>query len=247
LCNDNLSGIAVQTFLARAVASSPRRYTYRFVFAPGTIGAISWLSLNEKRLARVRAGMVLALLGDSGPITYKRTRSGDCWIDRVLEYALKASQSKYRTIRFSPYGYDERQFGSPGIDVPVGRLTRTPNGEYPEYHTSADNLELVSAESLRESLEICLSAVKIIESDRYFVNANPKCEPQLGRRGLYAPMGGVQDIADYHHALLWLLSFSEGKHSLLDIARKADLPFDVIVEAARALQGAGLLTSASQN
>jgi aminopeptidase-like protein len=239
LCNDNLSGIAVATALATELSKSKPRLSYRFVFAPGTIGSITWLARNDGSL-NVRHGLVLGLLGDRGPLTYKRSRQGKADIDRIAEFALPLISTSARHIDFSPYGYDERQLCSPGFDLPVGRLTRTPNSEYPEYHTSADDFGIIDVDCLAESLRACATLLSIAERNASFVNLNPKCEPRLGKRGLFRDTGG-RHPGDFEHALLWVLNQSEGRHDLLDIARKSGLPFDLIADAADALLNVGLL------
>ena len=241
LCNDNLSGIALLTYLAMWLEGRSRRYSYRFVFAPGTIGAITWLSLNENVLGRIRHGLVVGLLGDRGGFTYKRSRRGDAEIDRIVSYALRVTGVVHEVVDFTPYGYDERQFCSPGINLPVGRLTRTPNGAYPEYHSSADNLDLVHPSSLQESLTLCATIVDLIEKNRTYVNTNPKCEPQLGKRGLYRQVGGIKDPGQREYALLWLLNQSDGTHSLFDIAERSGIEFMSLVAAAADLEACGLL------
>lgn len=240
LCNDNLSGNAVMAELARRLRERQSKFTYRFVWAPGTIGSITWLSRNEERLQRVRAGLVGVLLGDAGPFHYKRTRSGTEEIDRVVEFVLRERQPGAKFLDFSPYGYDERQFGSPGIAMPVGRLTRSPNGAYEEYHSSADNLDFVRPEYLVESLQVLERIIEVLEGNAYYQNTQPKCEPQLGRRGLYGSTGGSQP-KQREHAMLWVLSMSDGTHSLLDICTKSGIDFDVVRGAADDLLGAGLL------
>jgi aminopeptidase-like protein len=231
LCNDNLSGIAVATFLAQHLASaSRRRYSYRFLFVPGTIGPITWLALNEPRVHRIAHGLVLTLLGDPGAFTYKRSRRGDAEIDRAVEHVLHPLDSEARN--FSPWGYDERQYCSPGFDLPVGCLMRTPHGEFPEYHTSADDLDLVRPESLAESLAVVSQVVEVLEGNASYVNRSPKGEPQLGRRGLYGSLGGGVEGRQRQLALLWVLNLSDGDHSLLDIADRAGLPFATIRQAA---------------
>jgi len=237
LANDNTSGMAVMTALAEWIASEPRRFTYRFVFAPGTIGSLAWLKRNETQLARVRHGLVLALLGDPGSLTYKRSRREVTEIDAIVPYVLSGQGA---AIPFSPYGYDERQLCSPGFDLPVGRLTRSVNGGYAQYHTSADDLTLIRPDCLAQSLEVCQHVVEVIEGNRRYLNLKPKGEPRLGARGLYGPLGG-QGPAEREHALLWILNQSDGAHSLLDIARKSGLAFSVIREAASALETVGLL------
>jgi aminopeptidase-like protein len=244
LANDNLSSLVVATFLGSLLQGAQRRYTYRILFIPGTIGAIAWLARNEDCAARVRHGLVLATLGDPGPFTYKRSRRGDAAIDRVVEFVLREGRSKWATRPFTPYGYDERQYCSPGFDLPVGRLTRTPNGEYPEYHTSADDLSLIRPEALADSLATCLRIVEVVEGDRTFLNTQPKCEPQLGRRGLYGALGGLPDPGPRSLAMLWILNLSDGVHSLLDIAERAGISFDLIRDTALLLEANGLLRPA---
>ena len=241
LANDNLSSVAVASHLARILAGRRRRYTYRFLFVPGTIGAITWLARNEAAASRVRHGLVLACTGDPGPSTYKRSRIGDAEIDRAVEHVLRHSGAPYSIADFTPYGYDERQYCSPGFNLPVGSLSRTPYGRFPEYHTSADNLELVRPEFLQDTLNKILAVVDILETNETFVNTSPKGEPQLGRRGLYSALGGRTDATQMEQALLWVLNQSDGTRSLLDVAVRSGMPFQVIRRAAAALFDAGLL------
>lgn len=241
LANDNLAGVAVAVELALRLAERRPRHTYRFVFAPGTIGAITWLALNRDRVGRIGAGLVLACAGDRGSLTYKRSRRGNAEIDRVMEHVLRASGRPHTVVDFSPYGYDERQYCSPGFDLGVGSLTRTPYGAYPEYHTSADNPGFVSPEAMTETLETLWEAVDVLERDRRYLNLSPYGEPQLGRRGLYGSLGGRSDTKRDQMAMLWVLNLSDGDHSLLDIAERSGLPFPLVADAALALQSAGLL------
>jgi aminopeptidase-like protein len=241
LCNDNLSGVAVMTLLAKHLSTRSTKYSYRFLFIPGTIGAITWLSLNEQNVTKIKHGLVAACLGDSGGFTYKKSRRGDTDIDRAAVLAIKHSGTSYRINAFTPFGYDERQFCSPGFDLPVGCLMRTPHGQYPEYHTSADNLGFVLPECLEESYSLYLSIFDILENNSTYVNQNPKCEPQLGRRGLYAMVGGHQNDRTKELALLWVLNLSDGYHSLLDISEKSGIAFTPLKEASDALAKNGLL------
>lgn len=241
LANDNLSGVVVAAFIARAIAASRRRYTYRFVFAPGTIGAITWLARHEDVVPRIRHGLVLTGVGDAGSLTYKQTRAGDAEIDRAMAHLLAGSAHGGTVVPFSPWGYDERQYGSPGFDLAVGCLMRTPHGTYPEYHTSADDPSFVTPASLSGTLAACLALGDVLERNRTYVNVSPKGEPQLGRRGLYPSIGGGPAGPD-RMAVLWVLNQSDGTHSLLDIASRSDLPFDQIAGAADALEAVGLLT-----
>lgn len=247
LCNDNLTGIALAALLARELGREHPRLSYRFVFGPGTIGSITWLARNDGALGRVRHGLVVGLAADRGPLTYKRSRRGDAQIDRIGALVLGRLDARARCVDFSPYGYDERQLCSPGFDLPVGRLTRTPNGEYPEYHSSADDFSLVDRGAFRQTLRACAEMLAIADRDATYRNLNPKCEPQLGRHGLYRGTGGTQPAA-FEHALLWVLNQSDGRHSLLDIAERSGLEFDILAAASDALLGAGLLEqSAPQN
>ncbi len=239
LANDNLTGIAVAVALARALLKERPRLTWRFVFGPGTIGSLAWLSRNEQHLGRIRSGLTIGLLGDSGALTYKRSRRGDCVTDRVAEHVLRGLAPTARIVDFEPYGYDERQFCSPGFNLPVGRLTRSPNEQYPEYHTSADNLELLQPSSLAESIGALGGIIAVLDENRGLQNLSAKGEPRLGKRGLYGTVGGTAPDA-FEHALLWVLSFSDGEHDLLAIAKRSGLDFNLLARAATALENAGL-------
>jgi aminopeptidase-like protein len=240
LANDNLSGIALVTYLARALSRGQRRFSYRFVFAPGTIGAITWLSRNESLLARIRHGLVVSNVGDPGGLTYKQSRIGEAEIDRAAAHVLGSWAGDTEVVEFSPYGYDERQYCSPGFNLPVGSLSRSVHGTFPEYHTSADDLSFVRPEFLEDSLSACLAILDVLEGNARYRNMSPKGEPQLGRRGLYGDTGG-HDRAEAELALLWVLNLSDGWNSLLDIAERSALPFTVIREAADRLLRADLL------
>ena len=242
LCNDNLSGISVATHLASYLQSRDTRFTYRFVFAPATIGSIAWMSLNRDRLDRVRHGIVLAMLGDASPIRYKASRGGRHAIDRAARLVLRDYYPAGSEVPYSPWGFDERQFASPGIDLPVGRLTRALPGELPEEHTSADDFSLVSASGLQQSWRACIHILDVLERNRCYRNLQPCGEPQLGRRGLFRSTGGYYDsVPERQLALLWILNQSDGATTLIDIAERAGLPFDLLAHAASDLQVAGLL------
>lgn len=224
LGNDNLSGVVIAAFLGRHLAARPRRYTYRLLFAPGTIGAITWLALNESGLGRIAHGLVLTCLGDAGPLHYKKSRRGNATIDRAMRHLLAARGGAHAILDFSPTGYDERQYGSPGLDLPVGRLTRTLPGRFPEYHTSGDDLDLVRPTALADSFAVCLELFELLEENRTYLSQNPKGEPQLGRRGLYHSVGGRPQEPE-ELAMLWVLNLADGRHTLLDIAERASLPW----------------------
>jgi aminopeptidase-like protein len=241
LANDNLSGLTVATSLARLLADIDRRYSYRFLFIPGTIGAITWLARNREASKRVRHGLVLTCVGDTGGFHYKRSRRGDAEIDRVAAHVLRHSGEPSEVLDFSPYGYDERQYCSPGFNLPVGCLMRSVWGTFSEYHTSADNLDFIQPDSLARSLRACVAIVDVLENNRRYVNQSPYCEPQLGKRNLYRSTGG-DSIGTEVNARLWVLSLSDGDHTLLDIAERSNIPFFTISEAARLLSEAGLLS-----
>lgn len=244
LCNDNLSGIAVCMNLAKELATRHRYYSYRFLFIPGTIGAITWLARNEKILGRIKYGLVTSLLGIDSIFTYKRSRQATACIDRIVEYALSKWPVQSEIINFIPYGYDERQFCSPGFNLPVGNITRVPFGEYPEYHTSADNFDLVSEKGLNDSLAVFQHIIGFIEADRKYVNQFPKGEPQLGKRGLYDNVGGRNDSKKLQLAFLWVLNYSDGQHTLTDICMLSGMELSIIREAAGMLLSKGLIKPA---
>ncbi|MCL4182257.1 MAG: DUF4910 domain-containing protein [Burkholderiaceae bacterium] len=240
LANDNLTGIAVAAALADALRVERPRLTWRFIFGPGTIGSLVWLSRNEHRLSRLRAGLTIGLLGDAGPLRYKRSRRGDTVTDRVAAYVLAREPFNGRVTDFEPYGYDERQFCSPGFDLPIGRITRSPNGTYPEYHTSADDLSLVRPDKLAESIRVVAQTIAVLDANRRVLNLSSKGEPRLGKRGLYGTLGGAGP-GEFEHALLWVLSLADGSNDLLAIAGRSGIAFELIDRAATALEQAALV------
>ena len=239
LANDNLAALAIATRLAARLNAANPRYTYRFLFIPGTIGSITWLARNQERIGKVKHGLVLACAGDPGSLTYKRSRRGDAEIDRAARYVLR--DRPHTIVDFSPYGYDERQFCSPGFNLGVGCLTRTPYAAYPEYHTSADNPDFVSPHAMVDTLEAVWEILAVLDRDRRYLNLSPYGEPQLGKRGLYESLGGRSDTKQAQMAMLWVLNYSDGEHSLLDIALRSGLPFAAVAAAADALHDAGLV------
>jgi aminopeptidase-like protein len=241
LANDNLSGIAVATLLAKELSRRTLRNSYRFLFAPGTIGPLTWLHENRDRLDRVAHGLTVSCIGDGGDLTYKRSRRGDADVDRAVETVLRDSGRPHRVLEWEPWGGDERQFGAPGFNLPVGTLMRTPHGEFDGYHTSADGLERISPTSLEDSIRTCLAVIDVLESNRTVVNLSPYGEPQLGRRGLYRSAGGAVATPDDERALLWVLNQSDGGASLLDIAGRSGLAYPVIRRAAERLEEADLV------
>jgi len=242
LCNDNLSGISIATFLGQWLSRLPRRrLSYRLLFIPGTIGSITWLARNQDKVDAIRHGLVLTGLGGPGGLVYKRSRRTDAFIDRAAVNVLRHWSQDSEIRDFTPYGYDERQYCSPGINLPVGCLSRTPYGEYPEYHTSADDLSFVTADRLADSYRACRALIEVLEGNATYLTLNPMCEPQLGRRGLYGAMGGAAESRRHEMALLWVLNLCDGDHNLLDVAERSSLSFDAVRNAAVLLEEHGLL------
>jgi len=242
LANDNCSGIALLTHLAKRLAGIRTRCSYRFLFAPGTIGAITWLARNEDKARRIKHGLVVSMVGDGGGPTYKKSRRGDAMIDRAVVHVLRHSGLTPTILNFSPYGYDERQYCSPAFNLPVGLFQRSKFGAIPQYHTSADNLDFIRPEYLAQSYRLIAEALNVIENDAIYQNTLPKCEPQLGKRGLYGAIGGDKDAAAKNMAMLWILNLADGSHSLMDIAERAELPFETIQKTTQLLCNYRLLT-----
>jgi aminopeptidase-like protein len=221
------------------------RRTHRLLLSPGTLGPLAWLAANEGRLDGIHAGLAVMCVGDPGRFTYKRTRHGNAIVDRALALALRDSGAEHSITDFVPWGGDERQFASPGFDLPVGAFSRTPPGAFVENHTSADDLDFVSADALGESLEVVLSALAALESDRRYLSLNPKGEPQLGRRGLSRRMGG-QKGGSSEMALFWNLNLADGSHGVLDVAERSGLSVAEVADAAAALVASGLLVEVAE-
>lgn len=243
MCNDNLTGISILTYLAKLLQSRKLKYSYRFLFIPETIGAITWLSINEKNIEKIKGGLVATCLGDSGCMTYKKSRRENSIIDKTVQKVLQDSKSEYNVLDFFPLGSDERQFCSPGFNLPIGSLIRTIYGKFSEYHTSADNLQFINSESLVNSLKIYSHVVDVLENNQTFVSVNTKCEPNLGKRGLYNLIGASKDSKQMNESILWVLNQSDGNNSLLDISIKSNLSFSKINNAAKTLVQNDLIKS----
>lgn len=241
LGNDNLSGMALATHLAQELARSAPRYSYRFLFIPGTIGSITWLARNPQPISRIRHGLVVTCVGDGGRFTYKKSRRGTAEIDRAAAHVLRHSGRGYAINDFFPYGYDERQYCAPAFDLPVGCLMRSPHGSFPQYHTSADDLEFIRPEWIAESLDIYRGIVDVLERNSVYINLYPHGEPQLGKRGLYQAIGGDGGGFNKQLAMLWVLNLADGRNSLLDMAERSGLPFAQLQSVARMLTHHGLL------
>jgi aminopeptidase-like protein len=240
LANENCSGLALLTYLAKRLAGVRTRYSYRFIFAPGTIGAITWLARNQDKVHRIKHGLIVSMVGDGGGPTYKKSRRGEAYIDRAVTHVLRHSGMTPEVVDFSPYGYDERQYCSPGFNLPIGLFQRSMYGACPQYHNSADDLNFISADHLSESYRLIADIFEVIENDSAYRNTMPECEPQLGKRGLYDSSDSAEARSN-NLSLLWMLNMSDGEHSVLDIAERADIPFAILHEAARILEKGGLL------
>ena len=241
LANDNLSGIAVAVALAMRQARLPRRLGYRFLFIPATIGAITWLARNESELGKIRHGLVLTCIGDTGPFHFKQSRSG-APIDNAVAHILRHSGHPYEIVPFNPYGYDERQFCSPAFDLPMGCLMRSVHGTFPQYHTSADNPGFVKPQALNQSYEVVASLLDLLDANWMYARTDGRGEPQLGRRGLYRAIAGQKEAGGASQMdLLWLLNLADGKHNLLEMAERAGIPFGRLQKAVRLALDADLI------
>lgn len=245
LCNDNLSGVVLTTFLANYLSSFTLKYSYRFLFIPETIGAITWLSLNEPNVSKIKCGLVVTCVGDPGKLTYKKSTQGDAYIDRIAMNVLKNSNVDYNIVDYFPPGSDERQFSSSAFKIPVGLLMRTPFTKFPEYHTSADDMKFVQPKYLADTFSKYLSIIYILENNKTYLNLNPKCEPQLGKRGIYTMIGSQKDGYMDEFAIVAVLSLSDGKYSLLDISERTGIGFESIKKASDSLLAHDLLKETS--
>ena len=259
MCNDSLSGVAMTLELAKYIKNlkSETNYSYRFLFIPETIGSITWLSKNQEKIKNIKHGLVVTCVGDSGCMTYKKTRQNNSEIDRTVIDVLKNSKQNFKLFDFFPSGSDERQYCSPGINLNIGCLTRSMFTQFPEYHTSSDNLDFINAESLHNTFKIYLSIISKLEenfgkfpsknimrenkihsdNDPVYVNLLPKCEPHLGKRGIYHLVGGKNPIYDIikEKAIMWVLAYSDGTYSLNDISERSKIDLDILKEVGNLL------------
>lgn len=270
MCNDNLSGISLLVFLAKQMMEKKLNYSYRFLFIPETIGAITWLSINENKVSQIKQGLVATCLGDQGNSTYKKTKNGNALIDKIVSTVLRESSSPFEIINFNPDGSDERQFSSPGFNLKIGSLMRTPYRQFDEYHTSGDNLDFIKPQFLQNSFEKYSKIVEFLEaeqsiddeksadnsnhaslniitkahdekSDIKYLSLNPKCEPQLGKRGLYRMIGGQKESDLDEMSIFWIMCFSDGNFTLDKIANKSGIHFEKLKKTADLLCQKNLL------
>jgi len=244
LANNELSGPLTMAFLYERIKAMPsRKYTYRFVINPETIGAVCYLSERGEHLKKhLIAGYVMTCLGDAGKFTYKLSRHGDTLADRVAKVILRDS-GEHSILPFFPSGgSDERQYCSPGFNLPVGSLMRTMYGCYPEYHTSLDNKEFICFDALSGSVDMYFSIVNALESNFVWKNTVKYCEPQLGHHGLYSSVSIPKSQQEERtSAILWLLNLADGEHDLLAIADRSGCKIELLISVVRELSDADLI------
>jgi len=226
LASNELSGPLVSAFIYQSLKKQKNlKYNYRFVFVPETIGSICLLSQKGDYFKeKLSAGFVITCIGDDGNFTYKKSRIGNSLPDRAAEIILKQTEKKYNIIDFFPSGSDERQYCSPGFNLPVGSLMRTMYGVYPEYHTSADNKNYISFEAMEKSVNKYLAILELLERNKKYINKMPFCEPQLGKRGLYPNLGSQKVTEKFVSTMMWILNLSDGLNDLIDISEKTNIP-----------------------
>jgi aminopeptidase-like protein len=243
MANNELSGPLALVYAYQALSRMPRRrFTYRFALLPESIGSICYLSLRgEHFMRRLTGGLVLTCMGGTRDFSYKLSRRGDSMMDRAAQAVLKA-RSDSRIVRFNPAdGSDERQYCSPGFNLPVGALSRTPYGTYPEYHTSLDNKEIMDFGHMEDSVATVLDILWAMEANHTPINLSPYGEPQLGRRSLYPQLSKDTELSAFHQAIMWVLNLADGKHDLLDIAHESGLAPGLLAQVCGVLEDADLL------
>jgi aminopeptidase-like protein len=245
MANNELSGPLVAAMLYHELAKwGSTKYTYRFAFVPETIGSIYMLYQHGEHWKKnLLAGYVLTCIGDSGSFTYKRSRLGNSLADRVAEVILRHSGKPHQLINFFPLGSDERQYCSPGFNLPVGSLMRTMYGQYAQYHTSADNKDFISFAAMEEAVLLLLDMIKAIEHNRTYINTLPYGEPQLGKRGLYPTADISKNKEGFVKTMMWLLNYADGAHDLLDISTKSNIAINEFYPVVKALMEKGVIIS----
>jgi aminopeptidase-like protein len=242
MANHELGGPILIAFLYEMLSKiKNRRFTYRFLICPETIGSLSYLSIRGEHLKKkLDAGYVITCVGDSGALTYKASRNGEALSDRAAKIALREVDN-YSVVPFTPFGSDERQFCSPGFNLPIGSLMRTMYGKFPEYHNSLDDKSFIKFSAIIDTLSYYKKIVDIIEGNCFLISKYPFGEPQLGKRGLYDDVSGLREKKGDIEALMWVLNLSDGKHDLIDIAVKSGKPIDLVMEVANKAEHFGLV------
>jgi len=248
LASNELSGPLVSAFIySKLKEQKELKYTYRFMFVPETIGSIYSLSVNgEYWKKNLQAGFVITCIGDDGKFTYKKSRRGNSFPDRAVEAILNQTESEFNIVEFFPSGSDERQYCSPGFNLPVGSLMRTMYGKYPEYHTSADNKDFISFEAMEKSVLKYLEIIEVLERNEKYINKMPFCEPQLGKRGLYPTLGSQKGTADSVTAMMWILNLTDGTNDLISISEKSKIPISQLIPVIDRLIENGILENETE-
>lgn len=239
MANNEVSGPVLVTWLVKWLKTLDRRLSYRVVIVPETIGSIAYLSRNLKQMKeRTVAGFVLTCVGDDRAYSYLETRKGDTLSDRVMRNVLNFSHPEYKTYSYLERGSDERQYNAPGVDLPVCDFCRSKYAEYPEYHTSADDMSLISPEGLQGSLDVMKQVIMALEYNRYY-RVTCLCEPQLGKRGLY-PTESRKGIYEEVKKLTNLIAYADGTEDLIDISSRIGVPVEELIPNVKKLCEAGL-------
>jgi aminopeptidase-like protein len=243
LASNELSGPLVSAFIYNHLKKQKHlKYTYRFIFVPETIGSIYSLSVKgEYWKNNLTAGFVITCIGDDGKFTYKRSRIGNSLPDRAVETILNQTENEFNLVDFFPSGSDERQYCSPGFNLPVGSLMRTMYGKYPEYHTSGDNKDFISFDAMEKSVSKYLEVIELIEKNEKYINKMPFCEPQLGKRGLYPTLGSQKGTQDFVTAMMWILNLSDGENDLITISEKSKIAVKDLIPVVAKLIENGIL------
>lgn len=246
MANNELSGPLVAAFLYRRLAALPRRrLTYRFAFLAETVGAVAYLSLRGEQFRKnLVGGLVATCVGLDAPFLYKRSLGAPSLVDRAVEHVLRELNVAHSVVDFYPWGSDERQYCSPGFELPVGCLMRGNFFARPEYHTSLDNRELISFRALNETVEVYAAVCLALERNLTYRNRVAHGEPQLGKYGLYPSVGAARTVDQQLKDLLWLLSLANGKRDLIEISARSGATIESLDEAARRCAEAGILDCA---
>lgn len=226
MANNELSGPLVTAFLYEKLKQKQDlKYSYRFLFAPETIGSLYHLSqYGNYWKEKLTAGFVINCVGTDADFTYKKSRNGKTLVDKASELVLSQGERNFQLLDFFPRGSDERQYCSPGFDLPIGVLMRSMYQDYPEYHTSGDDKELVSFAAMYETVDTYLNIIDLMEKNAYYINQKPYGEPQLGKLGLYPTLGSESKNNAYLDHLMWILNLADGKHDLIDMSKKGKIP-----------------------
>lgn len=244
MANNECSGPALMVEIIRYVKKmKKRRYTYRFVIVPETIGTITYLSRDDNLYLfkkNMIAGFILSCVGDDRDFSIIHSKYGNTLADKLLNTVLKDyTNNHYSTYSFLDRGSDERQYNAPGIDLPVVGFCRTKYAQYPEYHTSADNMELISPKGFQGSYDVMIKVISLIEKNKYY-KIKVLCEPQLGKRGLYSTVSRKTSKKE-HYNLMNFIAYADGKNDLIDIAERIDISYGEAIEIADKLEKEGLL------